>query len=150
VRVESQGELSAQFGGEPEPARRAAGAPAGERRRVRPVGRYPFQACFKTSPHPAKYYEVACNRFGSRGAVRRFTDAIGWYPGYEYRPDLNAASPLFRDADASVTGHVAGTGNPRDGTPTNPTDLSLGVKLRVKRASSKAAQVVVRPGHRTR
>jgi immune inhibitor A len=147
-----------------------------------PVGRYPFQACFKTNPDPAKYYEVACNRFGSRGAVRRFTDAIGWYPGYEYRPDLNAASPLlFRDVDASVVvpskdnqlyttritdkngrllrsqfgrdlgdGHVAGTGNPRDGTPTNPTDLSLGVKLRVKRASSKAAQVVVRPGHRVR
>jgi hypothetical protein len=47
-------------------------------------------------------------------------------------------------------GHVAGTGNPRDGTPTNPTDLSLGVKVRVERASSKAAQVVVRPGHRVR
>jgi immune inhibitor A len=116
--------------------------------------------------------------------VRRFTDAIGWYPGYEYRPDLNP-DPLkalfFRDVDASVVipskgnqiyttritdkngrllrsqfgrdlgnGHVAGTGNPRDGTPDNPTDLSLGVKLRVERASSKAARVVVRPGHRIR
>jgi immune inhibitor A len=149
-----------------------------------PVGRYPFQACFKTNPDPAKYYEVACNRFGSRGAVRRFTDAIGWYPGYEYRPDLNpdpAKALFFRDVDASVVipskgnqiyttritdkngrllrsqfgrdlgnGHVAGTGNPRDGTPDNPTDLSLGVKLRVERASSKAARVVVRPGHRIR
>jgi hypothetical protein len=37
-----------------------------------------------------------------------------------------------------------------DGTPANHADLSLGVKLRVKRASSKAAQVVVRPGHRIR
>ena len=147
-----------------------------------PVGRYPFQACFKTNPDPAKYYEVACNRFGSRGAVRRFTDAIGWYPGFEYRSDLDPDDPLFfRDADASVVipskgnqiystritdkngrllrsqfgsdlgdGHVTGTGNPRDGTPTNPTDLSLGVKFRVKRASSKAARVVVRPGHRVR
>ena len=42
-----------------------------------PVGRYPFQACFGTNPDPAKYYEVACNRFGPRGAARRFTDAIG-------------------------------------------------------------------------
>ncbi len=152
-----------------------------------PVGRYPFQACFKTNPDPAKYYEVACNRFGSRGAVRRFTDAIGWYPGFEYRPDLDPDDPLFfRDVDASVVvpskgqqiystritdkngrlvpsqfgsdlgdGHVAGTGNPRDGlpagddgTPANHADLSLGVKFRVKRASSKAARVVVRPGHR--
>jgi hypothetical protein len=54
-----------------------------------PVGRYPFQACFGTNPDPTKYYEVACNRFGRRGAVRRFTDAIGWYPGFEYRPDLD-------------------------------------------------------------
>ena len=102
--------------------------------------------------------------------MRRFTDAIGWYPGYEYRPDLNrpANALVFRDADASVVvpsrdnqiystritdkngrllrsqfgrdlgnGHVTGTGNPRDGTPTNPTDLSLGVKLRV---STRAAR----------
>jgi immune inhibitor A len=146
------------------------------------VGRYPFQACFQTSTDPASYFKPACNRFGRRPPVRRFTDAIGWYPGYEYRPDLNAASPLFfRDVDASVVvpskdnqlyttritdkngrllrsqfgrdlgnGHVAGTGNPRDGTPTNPTDLSLGVKVRVERASSKAARVFVRPGHRIR
>jgi immune inhibitor A len=71
----------------------------------------------KTNPHPAKYYEVACNRFGSRGAVRRFTDAIGWYPGYEYRPDLNAASPLFRDADASVTGTSPGPATRATGRP---------------------------------
>ena len=74
-----------------------------------PVGRYPFQACFGTSADPAKYYEVACNRFGSRGAVRRFTDAIGWYPGFEYRPDLDPDDPLFfRDVDASVVDPVEG------------------------------------------
>jgi immune inhibitor A len=147
-----------------------------------PVGRYPFQACFGTNPDPAKYYEVACNRFGSRSAVRRFTDALGWYPGMEYRPDLNPDSPLFfRDFDASVVvpskgnavyttrvtdkngrvlpsqfgqdlgdGNVLGTGNPRDGGPGTDADLSLGVKLKVRRASRTAAQVVVRPGHRIR
>ena len=67
------------------------------------VGRYPFQACFKTNPDPARYFEVACNRFGFRWGQAAFTDAIGWYPGFEYRPDLNPDSPLFfRDADASV------------------------------------------------
>jgi immune inhibitor A len=66
-----------------------------------PVGRWPFQACFGTNPEV--YYEVACNRFGFRGAVRNFTDAIGWYPGFEYRPDLDPEDPLFfRDFDASV------------------------------------------------
>jgi immune inhibitor A len=68
-----------------------------------PVGRYPFQACFGTNPDPAKYYEVACNRFGWERPVGSFTDAIGWYPGVEYRPDLNAANPWFyRDFDGSV------------------------------------------------
>lgn len=68
-----------------------------------PVGRYPFQACFGTSADPAKYYEVACNRFGFQWGLRKFTDAIGWYPGYEYRPDLDPDDPLFfRDFDASV------------------------------------------------
>ena len=67
------------------------------------VGRYPFQACFKTNPDPARYFEVACNRFGFRWGRAAFTDAIGWYPGFEYRPDLDPDNPLFfRDADASV------------------------------------------------
>jgi immune inhibitor A len=154
-----------------------------------PVGRYPFQACFQTNDDPAKYYEVACNRFGFRGAVRRFTDAIGWYPGFEYRPDLDPENSLFlRDFDASVVvpskgnaiystrvtdengrilpsqfglgqggGHVTGTGNPADGlpagddgTPGTDEDLSLGVGLRVKSASPKAARVTVRPGYPAR
>ena len=52
---------------------------------------------------------------------------------------------------------MTGTGNPADGrpagddgTPGTDEDLSLGVGLRVKSARSKAARVVVRPGHRTR
>jgi immune inhibitor A len=66
-----------------------------------PVGRYPFQACVGTDP--ARYYNVTCNRFGFNWGRLSFTDAIGWYPGYEYRPDLDPEDPLFfRDADASV------------------------------------------------
>ncbi len=35
--------------------------------------------------------------------MRTFTDNKGWYPGIEYRPDLNAQAPYFyRDADAST------------------------------------------------
>jgi immune inhibitor A len=35
--------------------------------------------------------------------VKRFTDWKGWYPGVEFRPDLDPVDPLFfRDADASV------------------------------------------------
>jgi hypothetical protein len=35
--------------------------------------------------------------------VLEFDDAQTWYPGMEYRPDLNPNAPLFfRDADASV------------------------------------------------
>jgi hypothetical protein len=35
--------------------------------------------------------------------VLRFTDARTWYPGIEYRPDLDPEEPFFyRDADASV------------------------------------------------
>jgi immune inhibitor A len=67
------------------------------------VGRYPFQACFGTNPDPARYFEVACNGFGELPAVKKFSDAVGWYPGFEYRPDLDPGDPLFfRDFDASV------------------------------------------------
>jgi immune inhibitor A len=67
------------------------------------VGRYPFQACVKTNADPARYYEVTCNRFGFRWGRSWFTDAVSWYPGFEYRPDLDPEDPLFfRDADASV------------------------------------------------
>ena len=35
--------------------------------------------------------------------MRTFTDAMGWYPGLEYRPDLDPDDPLFfRDFDAST------------------------------------------------
>ncbi len=46
---------------------------------------------------------VICNHFGTRNAVKRFTDAKTWYPGIEYRPDLDPEDPLFyRDVDAST------------------------------------------------
>jgi immune inhibitor A len=66
-----------------------------------PVGRYPYRACI--SRDPVQYYLLACNTFFPVRPVTGFTDARGWYPGFEYRPDLNPANPLFfRDADASV------------------------------------------------
>ena len=38
-----------------------------------------------------------------------FTDAKGWYPGLEYRPDLDPEAPLFfRDIDASTVVPSAG------------------------------------------
>jgi hypothetical protein len=40
-------------GGEPEPDRRAAGRQQANDAAFRPVGRYPFQACFQTSTDPA-------------------------------------------------------------------------------------------------
>ncbi len=46
---------------------------------------------------------MVCNNFGSRNPVTRFTDARTWYPGLEYRPDLDPEAPLFfRDVDAST------------------------------------------------
>ena len=66
------------------------------------VGRYPFQACFNSNP--AVYYAVACNRFGFRWNGRPHVHGRdGWYPGIEYRPDLDPDDPLFfRDIDAST------------------------------------------------
>ncbi len=65
------------------------------------VGRYAFSGCLPAST--TNPYAIACQRFGERPAVRRFTDARPWYPGFEYRPDLDADEPLFfRDADAST------------------------------------------------
>jgi immune inhibitor A len=64
------------------------------------VGRYPFRACVAPGDAP---YDLSCNRFGRRERQRSFTDAVTWYPGLEYRPDLDPEAPLFfRDADASV------------------------------------------------
>ncbi len=70
------------------------------------VGRYPFRDCV---PDPeGDEYDIICNFFGPRRGVTRFTDAVTWYPGIEYRPDLDDPSnpndgPLFfRDVDAST------------------------------------------------
>ncbi|HEX6150012.1 M6 family metalloprotease domain-containing protein, partial [Nocardioides sp.] len=66
-----------------------------------PVSRYPFRYCFPSSDTDP--YAVACNNFGKRNHVRTFTDAKGWYPGLEWRPDLDEENPLFfRDVDAST------------------------------------------------
>ena len=71
-----------------------------------PVGRYPFRYCVPDPDGDA--YAVVCNRFGTRNPVTKFTDAKTWYPGFEYRPDLDDPadpddSPLFyRDLDAST------------------------------------------------
>ena len=53
-----------------------------------PVGRYPFRACVPDPTGDA--YDVVCNNFGTRNPVTRFTDGRTWYPGLEYRPDLDA------------------------------------------------------------
>ena len=72
-----------------------------------PVSRYPFRYCFPSDPEDP--YAVACNRFGGRHKVRTFTDARGWYPGLEYRPDLDPDAPFFfRDIDASTVIPSAG------------------------------------------
>ncbi|MGN9911556.1 immune inhibitor A domain-containing protein [Phytohabitans sp. LJ34] len=61
---------------------------------------YPFKECFEAPGEPFSGY---CTRFGPQAPVKGFTDAKGWYPGIEYRPDLDPEDPLFfRDADASV------------------------------------------------
>ncbi|WP_239313789.1 immune inhibitor A domain-containing protein [Plantactinospora mayteni] len=61
---------------------------------------YPFTECFEAPNEPFSAY---CTKFKAQPGVKSFTDSKGWYPGIEYRPDLDAANPLFfRDADASV------------------------------------------------
>ena len=72
-----------------------------------PVGRYPFSSCVAQSDDP---YDLACNDFGARRPQAAFTDAKTWYPGMEFRPDLDPEEPLFfRDVDASVV--VPSVGN---------------------------------------
>ena len=64
------------------------------------VGRYPFRYCVPESDDP---FDLVCNTFGKRAPVLSFTDGKTWYPGIEYRPDLDPESPLFfRDQDAST------------------------------------------------
>jgi immune inhibitor A len=70
-------------------------------------GTYPFKECLGEveGEDPFDYW---CTSFGSRPGKTHFTDAHGWYPGLEYRPDLDDPNdpddgPLFfRDIDASV------------------------------------------------
>ncbi len=59
-----------------------------------------FTECFEAPGEPFSRY---CTGFQKQPGVSEFTDAQGWYPGIEFRPDLDEDAPLFfRDADASV------------------------------------------------
>jgi immune inhibitor A len=59
-----------------------------------------FRECFEAPGEPFSRY---CTGFPKQPGVKSFADAQGWYPGIEFRPDLDPAAPLFfRDADASV------------------------------------------------
>ena len=65
-----------------------------------------FTECFEAPGEPFSRY---CTDFQKQPAVSEFTDAQGWYPGIEFRPDLDPVNPLFfRDADASVVRAVGG------------------------------------------
>jgi immune inhibitor A len=59
-----------------------------------------FTECFEAPGEPFSRY---CTAFKKQQGVTSFSDAQGWYPGIEFRPDLDPEDPLFfRDADASV------------------------------------------------
>ena len=58
-------------------------------------GTYAVRDCFI---EPGKLELVYCTRYGRRGPMSSFSDALGWYPGIEARGD----SFTFRDQDASV------------------------------------------------
>ena len=65
-----------------------------------PIGRGQFRSCVAPADAP---YNLACNTFGGRPLQLAFTDSQRWYPGVEYRPDLDADEPLFfRDTYAST------------------------------------------------
>ena len=67
--------------------------------RVQPAADVPVQGVLRGLP--AEPFSEYCTDFGRAGAVAKFTDAKGWYPGIEVRD----GRPLFyRDIDASV-GH---------------------------------------------
>jgi immune inhibitor A len=58
---------------------------------------------------PVDSYQLFCTEFDPQAPVKSFTDALGWAPGIEYRPDIDPAAPFFfRDADASVVIPSAG------------------------------------------
>ncbi|HLT10840.1 MAG TPA: immune inhibitor A domain-containing protein [Micromonosporaceae bacterium] len=58
---------------------------------------YPFRECIED---PAVPYSEYCTDFPAQPGIKTFTDAQGWYPGIEFRPDLGGF--FYRDADASV------------------------------------------------
>jgi immune inhibitor A len=60
-----------------------------------------FEYCYPSSATDP--YATACNRFKPRKGKNYFTDQRTWYPGIEYRPDLDEEAPFFfRDDDAST------------------------------------------------
>jgi immune inhibitor A len=60
---------------------------------------YAFTECLEV---PDGSYVLYCTDFAPQPGVARFTDALGWYPGFEYRPDVNPNTVFYRDFDASV------------------------------------------------
>jgi immune inhibitor A len=125
-----------------------------------------FRECFEAPGEPFSGY---CTDFGRLPGVSKFTDAKGWYPGFEYRPDLNPNAPYFlRDVDASVvlpsvgnepysTRIVDGNGNllpsqygtelPAFGATLgtgNPGDLAFGVQLELQTEGAKSEWAWVR------
>lgn len=98
---------------------------------------YPFTECLAEVPGEDWGNEY-CTKFGYLPAVKKFTDAKGWYPGLEVRTVAGAQRFFFRDVDASVVVPnrdnapysvriTDENGNPR--TDLYGTDLGLGVPL---------------------
>ncbi|GLW96839.1 protease [Microtetraspora sp. NBRC 16547] len=110
------------------------------------VGTYPFKECIEGEP-----FTAYCTSFPKQAAVQEFTDAKGWYPGFEIRdgrlfyrhrdgstvvpskdnqqyttrivhPDGTPATELY---GTDIGGAILGTGNPGD------ENKQLGVKIRL-------------------
>jgi immune inhibitor A len=61
---------------------------------------YPFTECIED---PDGSYDLFCTDFDAQSPISEFDDAQAWYPGLEFRPDIDPDFPLFfRDSDASV------------------------------------------------
>jgi immune inhibitor A len=89
---------------------------------------YPFTECMERTeldaddnPVVTEPYSEYCSDHRAQEPVRTFTDALGWYPGIEFREE----GGFYRDADASVvvpsrdnqpysTRVVDAQGNPRE------------------------------------
>jgi immune inhibitor A len=120
---------------------------------------YPFRECFELLP--SEPFSEYCTDFAAQPGVSAFTDATGWYPGLEIRPQ-----GLFnRDIDASVviasrdgTPYTTRIVNP-DGTPAlglyganlgftilgngNPGDVRYGVSITIIRVASDNSYATV-------